>query len=107
MTRARGSSCPPASLTTVPSIWPLAGCGALEDWPNASVERNNSAERYSRIKTPASLFRISVLLLLRMTLQRQLKQAINQVRIANPGRRPQLRVHADRGKAGHGVDLIY
>src|ERR1039457_3426662 len=49
---------------------------------------------------------VLVLLLLRVPLQAQLNQPFNQLRILEPRCRPQLGIHADGSKSGHGVDFV-
>ena len=41
-----------------------------------------------------------------MLVERQLNQAVDQLRIGNPRRLPHLRVHADRREAGDGIDFV-
>src|SRR5690606_19488446 len=45
-------------------------------------------------------------LLLGVPLERERDQAIDERRVVQPGRAPQLGVHADRGEPGHRVDLV-
>src|SRR5262249_4296041 len=42
----------------------------------------------------------------RVALERELDQAVEQLRITDPGRLEELRVHARRGKAGDRVQLV-
>src|SRR5580698_64754 len=46
------------------------------------------------------------LLLLAMTLQRQLNEFVDKLWVLDTTRRPQLGVHADGGETGQGVDLV-
>src|SRR5215471_14398661 len=63
--------------------------------------------KYQVLKTPVLLApAIPILLLLVVALHCQLDQAIDQLLVSHAGGPPQLRVHADGGKAGHGVDLV-
>src|SRR5215469_14134934 len=45
-------------------------------------------------------------LLLGVTLKSELNQTIDELRIGEACGGPQLGIHADRGKAGHGVDFV-
>jgi len=45
-------------------------------------------------------------LLVFVALDAELDQTVNQLGIRYSGRAPQLRVHADRGKAWHGIDFV-
>ncbi len=53
-----------------------------------------------------TLSAVLVFLLLRVPLQPQFNQLLNQPRIFQPRRRPHLGIHADRCESGHGIDLV-
>src|SRR5437660_8876210 len=49
---------------------------------------------------------VLIALLVFVTLDPELDQTVNQFAIRQSSRCPQFRIHADRGEAGHGVDLV-
>src|ERR1700682_3461391 len=74
--------------------------------PNSSVSSTNVYEK-SKIFTRASVSHARAeLLLLRVTLDRERDQAIDQLRVRQPARVPHLRVHADRREPGDGVHFV-
>src|ERR1700712_2750192 len=48
----------------------------------------------------------SEMLVLRVAIDRERDQSIEQLRVRQPARFPHLRVHADRGEPGDGVHLV-
>src|SRR5207253_10183860 len=64
---------------------------------------------FSPDQTTASLWgaRVTGANPLLVTFEGQLNQAVQKLRILQTARFPQLGIHADRGKAGDGIDLVH
>ncbi len=49
---------------------------------------------------------VLIFLLVFVPFNSELDQAVDQIRVRQPGCRPQLGIHADRGESRHGIDLV-
>src|SRR5205807_9693768 len=79
---------------------------ALKRRPMPAAGRSGSVSRISWVGGCSLIPAIAILLFLLVALQSQLDQPLNQLWVFYSGSRPQLGVHADRGEARHGIDLI-
>src|SRR3990170_7387110 len=74
--------------------------------PRVRISWVISVARRDRVRGARSERGRAELLLVAMTFDRQRDETIEQRRVVHAARRPQLGVHADRGEAGKGVDLV-
>src|SRR5208337_1371462 len=90
-----------------------AGCGArgiiglTEEPHDAPYEHRSLLVEIDEVgEKGLALAAVAILLFLRVPLQPKLNQALHQFRIIDARRCPHFGIHADRRKAGNGVDFV-